>query len=68
MLLRELPGPPGAPVVVLLHGWTATADLNFYSCYEALGAALLGARAGDTVAYEAPNGELRVRVVGVEAV
>ncbi|MET0146316.1 MAG: transcription elongation factor GreA [Ilumatobacteraceae bacterium] len=31
-----------------------------------LGAALLGARAGDTVSYEAPNGELRVRVVGVE--
>ena len=37
MLLRELPGPPGAPVVVLLHGWTATADLNFHTCYEALG-------------------------------
>ena len=37
MFLRELPGPPGAPVVVLLHGWTATADLNFHTCYEALG-------------------------------
>jgi 3-oxoadipate enol-lactonase len=37
VLLRELPGPPGAPVVVLLHGWTATADLNFHTCYEALG-------------------------------
>jgi 3-oxoadipate enol-lactonase len=35
--LRELPGPPGAPAVVLLHGWTASADLNFYTCYEALG-------------------------------
>jgi len=23
--------------VVLLHGWTATADLNFYMCYEELG-------------------------------
>ena len=22
---------------MLLHGWTATADLNFYTCYEALG-------------------------------
>ena len=32
-----------------------------------LGAALIGARAGDTVAYEAPNGELRVRVLEVEA-
>ncbi len=23
--------------MILLHGWTATADLNFYSCYDALG-------------------------------
>ena len=30
-------GPVGAPTVVLLHGWTATADLNFYMCYEELG-------------------------------
>ena len=35
--MRELPGPPGAPVVILLHGWTATADLNFFTCYSALG-------------------------------
>jgi 3-oxoadipate enol-lactonase len=35
--LRELPGPPGAPIVVLLHGWTATADLNFYTSYFPLG-------------------------------
>lgn len=33
---RELPGPPGAPTVVLLHGWTASADLNFFTCYEPL--------------------------------
>ncbi len=33
-----------------------------------LGAALIGARAGDTVSYEAPNGELQVRVLGVEVV
>jgi 3-oxoadipate enol-lactonase len=25
------------PVIVLLHGWTATADLNWFRCYEALG-------------------------------
>ena len=37
MHLREVPGPPGAPTVVLLHGWTATADLNFFTCYAALG-------------------------------
>ncbi len=24
------------PVVILLHGWTATADLNWFSCYSAL--------------------------------
>ena len=31
-------GPRDAPVVVLLHGWTATADTNWFRCYEALGA------------------------------
>lgn len=36
--VRELPGPGGgAPTVLLLHGWTATADLNWYTSYEALG-------------------------------
>lgn len=34
---REIAGPVGAPTVVLLHGWTTTADLNFYTCYEELG-------------------------------
>jgi 3-oxoadipate enol-lactonase len=34
--LRELDGPSGAPVVVLLHGWTATADLNWFPSYEPL--------------------------------
>ncbi len=29
-------GPPGAPAVVLLHGWTATADLNWFRCYRPL--------------------------------
>ena len=33
---RDLPGPHGAPTVVLLHGWTATADLNWFTCYEPL--------------------------------
>ena len=32
-----MPGPAGAPVLVLLHGWTATADLNWFMCYEELG-------------------------------
>jgi len=35
--VRELPGPIGAPTVVLLHGWNATADLNFFRCYRPLG-------------------------------
>lgn len=35
--VRELPGPPGAPTVVLLHGWTAPSDLTWFRCYEALG-------------------------------
>ncbi len=37
MLLRVVPGPADAPTVVLLHGWTASADLNFVRCYEPLG-------------------------------
>jgi len=35
--VREVAGPPGAPVLVLLHGWTACADLNWFRCYEPLG-------------------------------
>jgi 3-oxoadipate enol-lactonase len=34
--VRDIAGPPGAPTVMLLHGWTATADLNFFACYAAL--------------------------------
>jgi 3-oxoadipate enol-lactonase len=30
---RIAEGPPGAPVVLLLHGWTANADLNWFRCY-----------------------------------
>ena len=28
---------PDAPVLLLLHGWTASADLQFFAAYEALG-------------------------------
>ena len=35
--LRELPGPPGAPTVILLHGLGVTADINFHRCYQSLG-------------------------------
>jgi 3-oxoadipate enol-lactonase len=34
--VRELAGPPGAPVAMLLHGWTATADLTWWRTYEPL--------------------------------
>jgi 3-oxoadipate enol-lactonase len=34
--VRTLSGPADAPTVVLLHGWTATADLNWFTCYKAL--------------------------------
>jgi 3-oxoadipate enol-lactonase len=36
VFVRDIPGPPGAPTVVLLHGWTATADLNYFTCYGPL--------------------------------
>ena len=29
-------GPPGAPTVILLHGWTVTADLNWFPSYGPL--------------------------------
>lgn len=35
---RDLPGPQAdSPVILLLHGWTATADLNWFRVYERLG-------------------------------
>jgi 3-oxoadipate enol-lactonase len=35
--VREVEGPPGAPTLLLLHGWTATADLNWATTYAPLG-------------------------------
>lgn len=35
--VRQSSGPPGAATLLLLHGWTASADLNFFTCYRALG-------------------------------
>jgi len=29
-------GPHDAPTLLLLHGWTATADLNWFTCYRPL--------------------------------
>jgi len=36
-MVRDFGGEPGAPTIVLLHGWTATADLNWFRCYGTLG-------------------------------
>jgi 3-oxoadipate enol-lactonase len=36
LFVRDIAGPAGAPALILLHGWTATADLNFFTCYRAL--------------------------------
>lgn len=35
-LVRDIPGPEGAPVVMLLHGLGATARLNWGRCYRPL--------------------------------
>lgn len=34
--VRELAGPPGAPSLLLLHGWTANSDLNWFTSFGAL--------------------------------
>ncbi len=34
--VRRIAGPPDAPTVLLLHGWTASADLNWFTCYRPL--------------------------------
>lgn len=34
--VRDATGPTGAPVLFLLHGLAATADLNWWFCYHAL--------------------------------
>jgi len=36
LFVRRTVGPPGSPTVVLLHGWTVTADLNWYPAFEPL--------------------------------
>jgi pimeloyl-ACP methyl ester carboxylesterase len=34
--VREVAGPPGAPTVVLLHGWVASGGLNWFRAFEPL--------------------------------
>jgi 3-oxoadipate enol-lactonase len=35
--VREVEGPPGAPAVILLHGWMASGGLNWFQAFEPLG-------------------------------
>lgn len=34
VFVREEGGEPGRPTIVLLHGWTASADINWFPVYE----------------------------------
>jgi pimeloyl-ACP methyl ester carboxylesterase len=34
--VREVAGPPGAPTLVLLHGWIASSGINWYQAFPAL--------------------------------
>jgi 3-oxoadipate enol-lactonase len=36
VLVRDSGGPPARPAVLLLHGWTASADINFFPAYDLL--------------------------------
>ena len=36
VFVRDCGGTPAGPVVLLLHGWTASADLNFFPVYARL--------------------------------
>ena len=36
MFLRERQGPPGATPVLLLHGWTVSADVTWFAAYSTL--------------------------------
>jgi 3-oxoadipate enol-lactonase len=37
LLVRDFGVAEGAPTIILLHGWTATADVNFFRTYDTLG-------------------------------
>ena len=36
MLVREIPGDPDQPTILLLHGWTLSADLNWFTVYDSI--------------------------------
>lgn len=34
--VREIEGPPGAPTLILVHGWIASGGLNWFTCFPTL--------------------------------
>ena len=38
LFVREQAGAPGRPTIVLLHGWTVSADLNWFPLYDSVAA------------------------------
>ncbi len=34
MFVRDIPGRLGAPTILLLHGWTLTADVNWFTVFD----------------------------------
>ncbi len=36
LVIHDIPGPANAPVIFLQHGWTVTANLNFFRIYRQL--------------------------------
>jgi transcription elongation factor GreA len=66
-LLYEGDSDDAAERYLVGHIEEQTGELDVISPTAPLGAALIGHRAGDTVSFEAPTGEMRVRVIDVEA-
>src|SRR5205807_289235 len=54
--VREVTGPPGAPTVVLLHGWTATADLNWFPSYAPLARSFASTRPAERLFFSSMFG------------
>ena len=46
LFVREAAGPPGGPTILLLHGWTVSADLQWWRLYDSV------ARLGHVVAID----------------
>ncbi|MCU1504035.1 MAG: greA [Ilumatobacteraceae bacterium] len=59
--------PDMAERYLIGHMEEKTGEMDVMSPASPLGSALLGARLGDVVQYDAPNGTMRVKVIGVEA-